>query len=69
MKQSHITRIHGAPDWNAIPAICIDNVVKPPEARVRATAQICYDEDALHLRLSAEEENIRAEVTDPMGQT
>ncbi len=69
MKHEIITRATGTPDWGKLPVIAIDTKTKPCAAEVRASAQICYDDTALYLHLSAEETDVRAEVTDPMGQT
>ena len=54
-------------DWNQIPALPIDNLCWTPEIDIAAQAQICYDENALYLRLSAKEAVIRAEHTGPVG--
>ena len=53
-------------DWSKIPVIPIDHKVEPTEAEVSATAQICYDEEALYVRLAAQEKYIRAEFTSPL---
>ena len=50
-------------DWNTIPALQIDNVMRTGPLPISAQAQICYDDKALYVRLSAVEENIRAELT------
>ena len=60
MKHEMITRVGGAPDWTQIPTIAIDTKFKPDAAKIRASAQICYDDTALYLHLSAEETDIRA---------
>ena len=53
-------------EWSEIPIIPIDCQVEPTEAEVTATAQVCYDEEALYVRLSAKEKDIRAEYTGPL---
>lgn len=53
-------------EWSEIPIIPIDCQVEPTEAKVTATAQVCYDEEALYVRLSAKEKDIRAEYTGPL---
>ena len=53
-------------EWSKIPMIPIDYQVEPTEAEVSAIAQICYDEEALYVRLSAKEKHIRAEYTGPL---
>lgn len=50
-------------DWTQIPAVQIDHLLWSPEVDITAQAQICYDEDALYVRLSAKEAQIRAENT------
>ena len=54
-------------DWSTIPALPIDNLCWTPEIDITAQAQICYDEEALYVRLSAKEAAIRAEHTGPVG--
>lgn len=50
-------------DWTQIPSVNIDHLLWTPKVDISASAQICYDEDALYLRLSAKEAHIRAEHT------
>lgn len=54
-------------DWSRIPALNIDTCLWTPPAEVEARAQLCYDENALYVRLSAREAHIRAEETGPVG--
>ncbi|NLF27362.1 MAG: hypothetical protein GX592_05635 [Clostridiales bacterium] len=63
MREYAIARIEGAPDWEKIPALGIDNHLWLGESDIRAGAQICYGEDALFVRLRAWERHIRAEHT------
>lgn len=53
-------------DWSKIPAIPLDYHLESPVADISASAQICYDEDAIYVRLAAKETNIRAEYTGPL---
>ena len=53
-------------EWSEIPIIPIECQAEPTEAEVTATAQVCYDEEALYVRLSAKEKDIRAEYTGPL---
>lgn len=54
-------------DWSQIPALPIDSLHWTPAIDITAQAQICYDETALYVRLSALEAHIRAEHTSPTG--
>ena len=54
-------------DWNAVPAAKIDCCQWGYYADVEAQAQLCYDADAIHVRLSAREADIRAEETGEVG--
>ena len=54
-------------DWADIPVAPIDTRLWTPEIAISATAQICYDADALYLRLTAQEKDIRAEETGTLG--
>ena len=67
MKNYTISRCVGAPDWNTIPALAIDHAHLDPDTGIRAFAQIAWDPEALHVRLHAEETQIRAEETGPLG--
>lgn len=49
------------PDWSRIPAAAIDCCQWNYSADVSAMAQLCYDSEAIHVRLSATEPHIRAE--------
>ena len=48
-------------DWSGIPALQIDQLMHTDPLPISAQAQLCYDETALYVHLSAVEENIRAE--------
>lgn len=67
MRSYIITRRPEQLDWNKVPALNIDTCIWLPDAGISAQAQLCYDEEAIYVRLSAEEANIRAEVTDVAG--
>lgn len=54
-------------EWKDIPAAPIDTRLWTPEVNISATAQVCYDADALYLRLAAKEKDIRAEENGPLG--
>ena len=53
-------------DWCNIPVIPIDEHLETPQVEIEATAQICYDDEALYVRLEAKEREIRAEYTGPL---
>lgn len=55
-------------DWAQLPVATIDHLLWTPEVDILAAAQICYDENALYLHLSAKEEHIRAEGTGLLDQ-
>lgn len=55
-------------DWAQLPVAAIDHLLWTPEVDISATAQICYDENALYVHLSAKEEHIRAEGTGLLDQ-
>ena len=50
-------------DWEHVPALKMEATLFPSAPGVSAQAQICYDENALYVKLSAVEQNIRAEHT------
>lgn len=63
MRTTTIIRKSSDFDWAKIPIIPIDNHLETPFADISAMAQVCYDEDALYVRLVAKEADIRAEYT------
>ena len=48
-------------DWSKVPAAPIDNYLWRGEVDIFCTAQVCYDEDAMYVRMTAREKHIRAE--------
>lgn len=54
-------------NWMDIPVAPIDTRLWTPETDISATAQVCYDEAALYVRLCAKEKDIRAEETGRIG--
>ncbi len=68
MRTYTISRVRDTLDWETIPSFNIDNNLWLPEAPISATAQICYDSNAIYVRQCAEELEIRAEETGPLGQ-
>ena len=46
-------------DWNDIPVAPIDAKLWTRETDISATAQVCYDDKALYVRLTAKEKDIR----------
>ncbi len=53
-------------DWENIPTALIDIHLQKESVDISATAQVCYDEEALYIRLTAKEKNIRAEGKGPL---
>lgn len=68
MKEYTITRCLQKPDWSAVPALQIDWLYKTEPSGIRAQAQLCYDDQALYIKLSAVEPHIRAEHFGPLGE-
>ena len=67
MKSYIINRKPENLDWNQIPALKIDNCEWLEPADVEAQAQLCYDDEAIYVRLAAKEAHIRAEENGPTG--
>ena len=63
-----VQRISGTPDWSAVPVLAVRNHLWLPSEQIHMSAQICYDETALYVRMQAVEENIRAEYHAPLSQ-
>lgn len=67
MKSYIITKKTEELDWSKVPAAAIDSCLWLPDADIAAQAQLCYDEEAIYVRMSAKEANIRAEETGEIG--
>ncbi len=63
MKNYKIVKKNQVLEWSQVPAVDIDTHLEVPAVDISATAQLCYDENALYVRLTAKEKNIRAEYT------
>ena len=53
-------------DWSQIPVACIENAHHTSSVDISATGQVCYDDQALYVRLTAKEKDIRAVYTEPL---
>lgn len=63
-----ISRTNGQPDWEKIPALGVDNIMWLPDAGIRMTQQLCYDDEKMYVHQKAVETNIRAEHTQLLAQ-
>ena len=54
-------------DWSAVPKLSIDHLLWSEPVAIKAEGALCYDETGLYVRLTAVEENIRAENTGSLG--
>ena len=70
MKEYTIIRKTRDLTWDDVPVLPVDTVNwdYPAAEGDRAFGQLCYDEDALYVRLTAVEKAIRAENTEKMAQ-
>ena len=68
MREYTAKRCCGMPIWTDVSVINIDQPLLLCDAKVTAQAQLCYDEQALYVRLSAQEEQIRAELTGKLDE-
>ena len=67
MKTYTIVPKASALDWSAVPEADIDCCQWGYFADISSKAQLCYDEEAIYVRLRAREANIRAEVNEQTG--
>lgn len=67
MREYTIVRTNGAVDWANVPTLPIDALLWSPPVDITASAQLCYDDSAIYIRMSAVEAHIRAEETDRLG--
>ncbi len=69
MKEYTIVRKKENFDWKNIPELVINTPLFPDDdVFIHAKGQICYDSDALYVRLSCDEKDIRAELTGPLDE-
>ena len=68
MKEYTITKKAENFSWDQIPKLTICEPLEQVEVTIQAWAQICYDEEALHVRLSSDEKDIRAELSGPLDE-
>ncbi|MBR4753243.1 MAG: hypothetical protein IK077_15960 [Thermoguttaceae bacterium] len=67
-KESYtIVKTDATPDWSKVPVLQIDNVQWLDDVGIRARGQLCYSDEALFVRLSAVEKDVRAEHTAPLS--
>lgn len=55
-------------DWSTVPALEMNEELRHRVHSVKASAQLCYDDRALYIKLTAVEQNIRAELTGPLDE-
>lgn len=67
MKRYTIARVSGRPDWDAVPALDIDEQLWRPPVDIAAQAKIAWDDERLYVRLEAREAHIRAVHTGNLG--
>jgi len=67
MRTYTMKKIQGAPDWSATPVMPIDNLLWTDSIDITAQAQICWDENALYVRMEAVEPHIRVEEDGPLA--
>ena len=68
MKEYTITKKAENFSWDQVPKLTICEPLEQVEVTIQAWAQICYDEEALHVRLSSDEIDIRAELSGPLDE-
>ncbi len=68
MRTYTIQKVQGKPDWSTVPIMPIDTLLWTDEIDVSAQAQICWDDEALYLRMEAIEPHIRMEGTDVLSE-
>ena len=67
MRTYTMKKIQGKPDWKKIPVMPIDNLLWTDSVDVSAKAQLCWDEEAIYVRMEAVEPHIRAKEKGPMA--
>lgn len=67
MREYTVCRRPASFSWEHIPPLYIDNLLWSDPVPIRCQARLCYDADALYIRMEATEPHIRAEETGPLG--
>lgn len=67
MRTYTIIRKKNDQPWDQVPVLFVDNHQWRPQIPISMQAQLCYDDEALYIRMQATEANIRAEETGPIG--
>ena len=67
MRSYTAKKVQGAPDWDTIPVMSIDNHQWEAPVDITAQAQICWDDEALYIRQEAKEANVRAQQEGPLA--
>lgn len=67
VKQYRIIHTQTVPDWKSVPVLSVDEYLWGSPKTIGMEAQICYDETAVYLHLTAHEQNIRAVYHEPMS--
>ena len=71
MREYVLKRTGTVPDWDSIPVLYIDCQRRENEDGVSAEAQLSWNDEAIHVRLTAHEKNIRCTLsgrTDPVWE-
>ncbi len=56
------------PDWDHVPAVTLEHTGWLATCPISAQAQICHDGKNLYVRMEAQEQNIRATLSNPLDQ-
>ena len=62
-----ITKVSGSIDWEKIPQLHMDKVLWTDGHGIKATGQLCYDDENLYVHMRAVEKDIRALNTEPLS--
>ena len=62
-KSYAIARVDGAPNWDEIEQLDIDDAEWGDSFGISAHAKLCYDDEALYVRMWADEKDVRATYT------
>lgn len=63
MRTYTMHKVRGVPDWSTIPVLPIDHFLWLDPVNVSAQAQICWDDEAIYIRMEAEEPRLRMRET------
>lgn len=68
MRTYTVKKVSGAPSWDTIEKLPIDQLLWTESCDIQVWAQVCWDEETLYIRQTARESVVRAELSGPLAR-